>query len=57
MVGIVAAIACSPDRTATTPTRGSAPAATAAVSPLLPDSTSFVIVGRIITIDDPARAT
>jgi predicted amidohydrolase YtcJ len=56
MVGLVALIACSPDRTATTPTRGSAPAATAAVSPLLPDSTSFVIVGRIITMDDPPIA-
>ncbi len=57
MVGLSALVACSPNATAPSPTSsGSAAAPTEAASPVVPDSGSLVIVGRIITMDDPAIA-
>ena len=57
MVGLSALIACSPNATAPSlPTSRSAAAPTEAASPVLPDAGSFVIVGRIITMDDPPIA-
>jgi predicted amidohydrolase YtcJ len=57
MVGLSGLIACSPNATAPSPTsNGSAAAPNEAASPVLPDSGSFVIVGRIITMDDPPTA-
>ncbi|HET7676693.1 MAG TPA: amidohydrolase family protein [Candidatus Limnocylindrales bacterium] len=57
MVGLSAFIACSPNATAPSPpTRGSAPDPTGAASPLVLDGANLVIVGRIITLDDPPIA-
>ena len=57
MAGLSALIACSPNPIAPSPPpTGSAAAPTEAASPVVPDSGSLVIVGRIITMDDPPMA-
>ena len=57
IVGLSALAGCSPTATAPSlPTSGSAATPTEAASPVVPGSGSLVIVGRIITMDDPPMA-
>jgi predicted amidohydrolase YtcJ len=57
LVALGAVIACSPSAVAPSPaTTGSAAAPTETASPGRPDSGSVVIVGPIITMDDPPTA-
>jgi len=55
-VGLSALIACSPNATVPSPTSGSAAAPTEDAGPAVPDNGSLIIVGRIITMDDPPTA-
>lgn len=56
LAGLCALVACSPNATAPSPPSGSAAAPSDAGIPIAPDSGSLVLVGRIITMDDPPMA-
>ncbi len=56
LAGLCALVACSPNATAPLPPSGSAAAPSDAGIPIAPDSGSLVLVGRIITMDDPPIA-